>query len=230
MAITRHPRSCNSCKTATASAEPSFGSVPLPSSSSTIKLYFWACLTIWAILTISPENVESELSISCWSPIREKTWSQIGISHLLAGKNKPNSAIKTLNAIVLIVIVLPPALGPVIISPRVGWPIFTDKGIGLVNKGCRMQFNINLFSAFKSGRNVTISPCSGRTPATINEYFALAKMTSIAIIICIFCLIVGKFSNTSAVSIPRIWNSIAVICDWNFPFCSINFAALFGSI
>ncbi len=93
---------------------PSNVLVPLPISSSIIRLFLVAFLRILATSVISTINVLWPLARSSEAPTLVKILSAIPIFALSAGTNEPICAINTINAVWRIYVDLPAILGPVI--------------------------------------------------------------------------------------------------------------------
>src|SRR6266404_5730737 len=126
----RSSRRASSSWTAWASAAPSSGSVPAPSSSSSTRerpstrsSTSRSCLT-------NAENVE-RFSATLWSsPTMAKTWEKTGRrAPARAGTWQPACAIRASRPRVLSATVLPPALGPVMTSS--GRSAWTSMSIGM---------------------------------------------------------------------------------------------------
>src|SRR5699024_7045783 len=108
----------------------SLGSVPDPRSSIKINESLSACSIILTIFFICDEKVDRDCSIDCSSPISQNTFLNIVmIEPSKVGINKPDCAINVIKPTVFKVTVLPPVLGPVIItafisSERIGFVAF----------------------------------------------------------------------------------------------------------
>ena len=104
-------------RSAWASAEPSVGSVPAPSSSSRISVPGPAASTIRVIERRWPENVESDWAIDCSSPMSANTSRRIGSREpAAAGTWRPAWCMSASSPSVRSVTVLPPVFGPVTTS------------------------------------------------------------------------------------------------------------------
>ncbi len=104
-------------RSACASADPSVGSVPAPSSSRSTSVSGPAASTIRVIDRRWPENVESDCATDCSSPMSAKTSRSTG-SELpaSAGTWRPAWCMRHRRPIVRSVTVLPPVFGPVTTS------------------------------------------------------------------------------------------------------------------
>ena len=99
-----------------ASAAPSVGSVPEPSSSKSTRDLPLMFFRINTILDMCDENVDRLSSMLCSSPISASTLSKTQTSEpLSAGIGSPAIVIRTRSPHVLRDTVLPPVLGPVTI-------------------------------------------------------------------------------------------------------------------
>ncbi len=104
-------------RSAWASAEPSVGSVPAPSSSSSTSVPRPADSTIRVIERRWPENVERLCAIDCSSPMSAKTSRKTGSREpASAGTWSPAWCIRASSPSVRSVTVLPPVFGPVTTS------------------------------------------------------------------------------------------------------------------
>ena len=102
-----------------ASADPSVGSVPAPSSSRSTSVPGPPAATIRMIERRWPENVESDWAIDCSSPMSAKTSSQTGRRlPAAAGMCRPAWCMRLSSPSVRSVTVLPPVFGPVTTSAR----------------------------------------------------------------------------------------------------------------
>ena len=111
-----------SSRIASPSAAPSCGSVPAPSSSSSINESASASLRIETMFPMWEENVERFCSIDCSSPMSLRTFAAIASSESgEAGMGMTDWVISVNSPIVFKVTVFPPVLGPVITVIRV-WP------------------------------------------------------------------------------------------------------------
>ena len=100
-----------------ASAEPSVGSVPAPSSSSSTSVPGPACSTIRMIDRRWPENVDSDWAIDCSSPMSANTSRSTGsFEPAAAGTWSPAWCMRHRRPTVRSATVLPPVFGPVITS------------------------------------------------------------------------------------------------------------------
>ena len=100
-----------------ASAAPSTGSVPEPSSSISTSEFGVICVSIEEMFAMCAENVESDCSIDCSSPMSAKTLSKKPIfASSRHGTKSPDFAIRQRSPVVFSETVLPPVLGPVTIS------------------------------------------------------------------------------------------------------------------
>ncbi len=113
---------------AVASAPPSFGSVPVPTSSSSTSAGNASSRSIDTMLAMCPENVLRLAAIDCSSPMSAKTERNTGSVAAAAGTCSPACAISASRPAVLIATVLPPVLGPVISRTRVGGSITMSVG------------------------------------------------------------------------------------------------------
>ncbi len=114
---------------ARASAEPSCGSVPAPTSSSKTRLSDETWSSIEMMLLMCDENVDRLCSILCSSPISTKTDGKtLTTDESSAGMNSPVCAIIVSNPTVLSATVLPPVFGPVMSSTRYRSPISISIG------------------------------------------------------------------------------------------------------
>ena len=123
----------NLSKMAIASAAPSTGSVPDPSSS--INISFWAdfslaeSCSISMIFTIWDENVDNDCSMLCSSPTSTSTWSNIDISLPSdTGISNPHMLMSVRRPTVFKATVFPPVFGPV--TTRVSKSIPSSTSIG----------------------------------------------------------------------------------------------------
>ena len=125
---------------ATARAAPSTGSVPAPSSSISTRLSLSAVFKISEIFVMCEENVESDCSMLCSSPISASTFLNTEILLLSeTGSISPHSAISVSRPIVFIETVLPPVLAPVITRESKSVPSDMSTGTTVFGsiKGCR---------------------------------------------------------------------------------------------
>ena len=112
-----------------ASAAPSVGSVPAPSSSTSTRVPSAEFLTISTMLRMWELNVDRLCSMLCSSPMSAKMFSNTGtLLFSAAGMKSPACAIRHSSPTVLSVTVLPPVLGPVMTSVSQDWPISTSMG------------------------------------------------------------------------------------------------------
>ena len=115
VANTIAPLFFSSFSTAQAIAAPCKGSVPVPTSSRSTTLPSSASSIMLDMRDRCDEKVDIELSIDCSSPISTRILDAKGnMDDLSAETGMPDRAIRIKRPAVLIVIVLPPALGPVI--------------------------------------------------------------------------------------------------------------------
>ncbi len=112
------PASRKKLATATASAEPSSGSVEEPSSSSRTSECGPASRERRSRLVMCAEKVESAASMDCASPMSARNAVNTGKLAAVAGTGRPACAIMASRATVLSVTVLPPVLGPLMMSWR----------------------------------------------------------------------------------------------------------------
>ena len=155
-----------------ASAAPSTGSVPAPSSSMSTSERSSAESSMPTIFFIWLEKVERDCSMLCSSPISANTLSNTANSvPTFAGTNMPDCAIRVKRPIVFSVTVLPPVFGPVMMSVVKSEPRRTSIGtiLKLGMSGCLPLTIFILPSAFSFGRTAFIS----------FESFAFAKIRSI---------------------------------------------------
>ena len=133
------PRSAKRVRTARASAEPSSGSVPVPSSSSSTSERGPASFRTRTTLPKWDENVDTDRSMLCASPMSANTLSKTDRDDPeAAGICNPAWCISTSNPIVFRATVLPPVFGPVITSARKSGPIDTVIGTtSSPSRGCR---------------------------------------------------------------------------------------------
>ena len=103
---------------ATASAAPSSGSVAEPSSSSSTREEESASCEMRSRLLMCAEKVERFCSIDCASPMSARNASQSGKTASAAGTGIPAWAIIPSSPVVLSATVLPPVLGPLMMSCR----------------------------------------------------------------------------------------------------------------
>ena len=123
------PSAASRISIAFASAAPSIGSVPAQSSSKSTSESSSACSVTDIMLTICDENVESDCSMLCSSPISAKTFENIATRlPSSVGIISPHIVIRVKSPIVLRVTVLPPVLGPVITSVSYSLPNSTVIG------------------------------------------------------------------------------------------------------
>ena len=128
----RLPRRSNSDKIAFASACPSSGSVPPPSSSMSARLFASARARMPMILLIWEENVDRFSSIDCASPISQKIDAKTETSvPSAAGRNRPQHAIMQNSPHIFSVTVLPPVFGPEINKKRSLPPKASETGIAV---------------------------------------------------------------------------------------------------
>ena len=132
VATVRAPKSFTYCKTAVASAAPSVGSVPAPSSSNSTSEFGVNCFKMFTILVICDENVLKLCSMLCSSPISANMLSNTQMSvPSAAGIARPQAVIRHKRPTVLSVTVLPPVLGPVTTSVLNVFPSSKDIGTTL---------------------------------------------------------------------------------------------------
>ena len=119
MAATSAPAVMKWSSSAWASAEPSVGSVPAPSSSSSTRQPGPASSTMRTIERMWPEKVDSDWAIDCSSPMSAKTSRKIGSRDPgAAGTCRPDWCISASRPSVRSATVLPPVFGPVMTSAR----------------------------------------------------------------------------------------------------------------
>src|SRR5208282_3701551 len=112
--IDRQPTLSSSSRMARPSAAPSAGSVPAPSSSSKTSECCVASPRSCEIRRTCDENVESDCSRLCSSPISASTWSKTGSCEpSAAGTCRPLCAMIASKPTVLSATVFPPVFGPV---------------------------------------------------------------------------------------------------------------------
>ena len=135
VASTMAPAVRNSSRTAEPMAAPCSGSVPVPSSSSRTKVAGAAWERMAAVAATWAEKVESCCSIDWSSPISTRSPCRSGIRvDGSAGIGIPLSAITDRSPTVLRAMVLPPALGPLMVttcgvsSPVAGQPSIRSSG------------------------------------------------------------------------------------------------------
>ncbi len=143
-----------------ASAEPSVGSVPAPSSSSSTRLSRPASSTILTIERRWPLKVDSDCAMDCSSPMSAKTSRKIGRRlPAAAGTCRPAWCISESSPMVRSVTVLPPVLGPVmttaVYSPPRRRVIGTTRP---VRPGWRAEIRTTSCSRTVSGRTALSSP------------------------------------------------------------------------
>ena len=97
-----------------ASASPSLGSVPEPTSSNKTRESFVAYLHTSACFFICDEKEDKEDSTDCSSPISTNTRSKNGITASLQGIGIPQYVISVNKPMIFMDTVLPPVFGPVI--------------------------------------------------------------------------------------------------------------------
>ena len=119
--------------TAVPSAPPSAGSVPAPTSSSSTSAGSARPRSIDTTLVMCAENVLRLAEIDCSSPMSAKRLLKTGsLVPLSAGRCSPACAIAANSPAVFSATVLPPVLGPAMISTRVGGVISTSTATGSV--------------------------------------------------------------------------------------------------
>ena len=126
-----------------ASAAPSTGSVPAPSSSNRIRLFSSASFSISTVLAMCAEKVDRLCSMLCSSPTSASTRSNTCTALWSpAGMCRPHWAIRHSSPRVFSVTVLPPVLGPVMTSVSYAPPSATVTGTALAgsSRGCRARF------------------------------------------------------------------------------------------
>src|SRR5712692_240816 len=116
VASVRQRRLRNSSRSATASAEPSSGAVPVPISSASTSECSVAASSILFRFSMCDENVERSAAMDCSSPISTSTRSNSGSSARSAATGMPDCAASAASPTVLSATVLPPVLGPLITS------------------------------------------------------------------------------------------------------------------
>ena len=117
---------------ATASALPSAGSVPAPSSSRSKSVSGVISFINDTMFLRCPENVDKDCSMDCSSPISVKMLENVEISlSAPAGINMPESAMTSRIPTSLSVTVLPPAFGPVISITSKSFPRYIVMGFTL---------------------------------------------------------------------------------------------------
>ncbi len=154
MAASFAPLRRNASNTATASAAPSTGSVPAPNSSIKISVRSSASRSIETIFVMCAENVDSDCSILCSSPMSASTFPNTDTRELSdAGIYNPHAAISVKSPSVLIDTVLPPVFGPVITSESKSVPkrISIGTAVFIFKSGCRAFFSSISPIAFKTG-------------------------------------------------------------------------------
>ena len=97
---------------ACASAEPSTGSVPDATSSTSTSDRSVAAARIATRLLMCPENVERLISIDCRSPMSASTSSNTGSTAVSAGTRSPDWCSSAASPSVFSATVLPPVFGP----------------------------------------------------------------------------------------------------------------------
>ena len=114
-----------------ASAEPSTGSVPAASSSSSTSERCVDARRIEMMLPMCELNVDSDCSIDCSSPMSANTASKTGRRlSFSAGTGIPACAINASRPTVLMATVLPPVFGPVIKSTENASPDDASRDVG----------------------------------------------------------------------------------------------------
>ena len=156
---------------AVARAAPSVGSVPAPSSSRSTRLLLSHTLNISIMLVIWAENVESDCSMLCSSPMSTSTRPNTDISlSSAAGIIIPHMAIRVRSPMVFSVTVLPPVLGPVMTRVSKSLPSLISVATTFLGsiRGCRAFFRSIFPLSLSTGSLAFISKAS----------FPFAKMTS----------------------------------------------------
>ncbi len=174
------PRS--SSKIAVASAAPSTGSVPAPSSSKSTRLFSSASEIIFIIFFICAEKVESDCSMLCSSPMSASTLPKTDTSLFSsAGIKRPHMAIRVKRPIVFSVTVLPPVLGPVITSVSKLVPSSMSVGttLSLSMRGCLALCSSILPSLFNLGLVAFIEYASEALAKTTLSFTAVLYPCSV---------------------------------------------------
>ncbi len=151
VAISSAPRCRKCCTIAVASAPPSFGSVPVPTSSSSTSAGNCSSRSIVTRLLMWDENVLRLASIDCSSPMSANTQRNTGSFAAPAGTCNPACAINANSPAVFNATVLPPVFGPVINSTRFGGSRNTSTGTARSSIGCRAAFRCMEVSMVNSG-------------------------------------------------------------------------------
>ena len=138
VATVRVFRSRKKRRMARARAEPSAGSVLVPNSSRSTRLFLVAPLMIRTTLPICQLKLERVCSMLCSSPISAKTPSKSGSwLSFEAGMGMPACAIRLSRPMVFSVTVLPPVLGPVMTRMEKSCPISRENGTAFSpSNGC----------------------------------------------------------------------------------------------
>ena len=157
------PLSCRCFKIAIASAAPSVGSVPAPSSSKIHRECSSALSNMEMVFVMCAENVERFCSMLCSSPISAYTSVNTPSSERSsAGMCSPDCPISVKSPTVFRETVFPPVFGPVTIKRSKSAPKWTSIGttVFLFNNGC-LPLRISMYRLLlNNGRDAFISIAS----------------------------------------------------------------------
>ena len=155
---------CNSrVRIAWASAAPSVGSVPAPSSSKSTRSWGVTSCMMLTMFTMWLEKVDRLCSMDCSSPMSAKTCSNTASSvPMSAGTCRPAWAMRVNRPTVLRVTVLPPVLGPVMTRVVKSRPIHRLVGTTFSRsmRGCRPRTMLMRPSLLSFGVTAYISLAS----------------------------------------------------------------------
>ena len=151
VATTSAPRWRKCCTMAVARAPPSLGSVPVPTSSSSTSAGSASSRSIDTRLVMCAEKVLRLAVIDCSSPMSANTLRNTGSRAVAAGTCRPAWAISAKSPAVLSATVLPPVLGPVMSSTRLGGSRRTSTGTARSSSGCRAPVSSREVSAVNAG-------------------------------------------------------------------------------
>ena len=143
-----HLRACSMM--AMASAAPSAGSVPAPSSSNSSSDRSSHSLSMRTVFVMCAENVDSDCSMLCSSPMSAMiSWNTGMVLPSAHGMCRPHCVMAASRPMVLSVTVLPPVFGPVMTSVSNSPPSETSIGtaVSFGRSGWRARRSCSSLSA-----------------------------------------------------------------------------------
>ena len=174
-----------------ASAEPSSGSVLVPSSSRSTRESGPACRRILMTLRMWEPKVETESAMLCWSPMSAKTPPNTGSALPSSATTcRPDWCMSAASPTVFIATVLPPVFGPVTTSADQSGPTLTVSGTASrPRSGCLARIN---------RRCSPPSAAEGGTASRRRLYRALASAKSNLAVVSLASLMSSETAPTSS--------------------------------